>query len=177
MVQKVAIVDSVTSALSGQDATPATDLEEANLRVDSWGNLHALLHMESAASTPEPLQSNRDITVLASAARTAAVDSSDFTNVNHRGVVVTVDVTADPSTAAVTFTIQGKDVESSSYYTLLASAALATVDITTDLVVYPGCIAVANRVANLPLPRIWRVSVTVADAESFTYSVGASLVV
>ncbi len=174
MVQKLAVIDSVQSALAVP--SPSADGTEANLRVDSFGNLHSIVHGESAASTPEPLQSNTDITILASAARTAAVDTADFTNINHRGVVVVVDVTADPASAAVTFTIQGKDTLSSSYYTLLVSAALATVDVTTDLVVYPGCLAVTNRVANLPLPRIWRVSITVGNSNSFTYSVGASLI-
>ncbi len=173
MVQKLAVVDSVQSALATPN--PSADGAEANLRVDSFGNAHVILHGESAASTPEPLQSNTDITVLASAARTAAVDTSDFTNTNHRGVTVVVDVTVDPASAAVTFTIQGKDTLSGSYYTLLASAALAAVA-TTDLVVYPGCVAVTNRVANLPLPRIWRVSITVGNSNSFTYSVGASLI-
>ncbi len=173
MVQKLAVIDSVQTVLGVPN--PSADGTEANLRVDSFGNLHSIVHGESAASTPEPLQSNTDITVLASAARTAALDSSDFTNTNHRGLVVVVDVTADPSSAAVTFTLQGKDTLSSSYYTLLVSTALAAVA-TTDLVVYPGCIAVANRVANLPLPRIWRVSITVGNSNSFTYSVGASLI-
>ncbi len=173
MVQKLAVIDSVQSALAAPN--PSADDSEANLRVDSFGNLHTVLHGENAASTPEPLQSNTDITVLTSAARTALVTGSDITNTNHRGVVVVLDVSLDPSTASITLTIQGKDTESSSYYDLLVGAAVAATG-TTDYTVYPGCIAVANAVANLPLPRVFRVNMAVADAESMTYSIGASLV-
>jgi len=173
VVQKLAVVDSVQSALAAPN--PNADGSEANLRVDSFGNTHVVLHGESAASTPEPLQSNTDITVLASAARTTLQTGSDITNTNHRGIVVVLDVTLDPAAASITVTIQGKDTESSSYYTLLAGAAVAATG-TTAYTVYPGCIAVANSVANLPVPRIFRVNVAVADADSMTYSIGASLI-
>ena len=78
----------------------------------------------SAASTYEDAQSNRDITLLASAARTASINSSDITNVNHRGVTVVIEATAATLTPSVVFTIQGKDAVSGVYYTLLASAAV-----------------------------------------------------
>ena len=114
----------------------------------------------------------RQFQVLPSAARTAAVNSADFTNPGGaKGLRVWVKVTVDPAAAAVTFTIQGK-TQQGDYYTLLASAALAAVA-TTTLVIHPDIAASANVNALNVLPHTWRVAVTVADADSFTYSVGA----
>jgi len=172
MAQKIAQVDSVTSAIAAPD--PSADGSEAPLRVDSFGNLHITPHTESAASTPEPLQNVKDIQVFASTAYAATQNSSDFTNVNHRGVTVMIDATVEVDTASVVFTIQGKDAVSGAYYDLLASAAITAIG-DTVLHVMPGAIAVANSVANLPLPRVWRVRAVHADADALTYSVGASL--
>jgi len=119
--------------------------------------------------------SNLELTVLASAARTASVNSSDLSNFNCRGVHIIIDVTADPAAASLTFTLQGKDAVSGKYYTLLTSAAIAAVG-TTVLAVYPGITAAANVSAANILPKTWRVSVTAADTDSITYSVGAVLV-
>jgi len=113
-------------------------------------------------------------TLLASAARTALVNTADQKNRRWRGVKVVIDITVDPAAAAVTFTLQGKDPTSGKYYTILASAALAAVA-TTVLTVYPGLVAAANLTANDVLPHEWRLAVTVADTDSMTYSVGATL--
>ena len=88
---------------------------------------------------------------------------------------MTIDITAIVSTPLVTVTIQGKDPISGKYYTILASAALAAAA-TTVLRVYPGLVAVANLTVNDVMPRHWRVSVTVGDADSATYSIGASMI-
>lgn len=114
------------------------------------------------------------VALLASAARTAAVNTADQANMGNRGVRIVIDVTVDPAAAAVTYTIEGKDPISGKYYTILASAALAAVA-TTTLTVFPGATAAANTVANNYLPAVWRVAVTVADTDSFTYSVNAEL--
>ena len=112
------------------------------------------------------------VTVLASAARTATVSSADQNNVGYSGLHVVIDATVDPGTASVTFTVEGKDPVSGEYYTLLASAAVASVS-TTVLRVFPGATAAANTVANDGIPSVWRVTATHADAESITYSVAA----
>ncbi len=126
-------------------------------------------------STWDRRRGNTDITVLASAARTASVNSADLTNYNARGLHLVIDVTAVTATPSITVTIQGKDALSGQYYTVLASAAITAVG-TTVLRVYPGLTAAANAVANDILPRTWRVSVTNADADSITYSIGASVI-
>lgn len=113
--------------------------------------------------------------VLASAARTASIDSADFRNPSGRGLALVIDVTAIAATPSITVTIQGKDPVSGKYYTLLASAAITTVS-TTVLRVYPGLTAAANLAANDVLPEIWRASVAHGDADSITYSIGACVI-
>jgi hypothetical protein len=115
------------------------------------------------------------LSVLASAARTASVDSADMTNWNWRGGHIVIDVTAVAATPSIVVTVQGKDNVSGKYYTILASAAITGTG-TTVLRVYPGVAAVANLAISDVLPRTWRVSVVAADADSITYSVGASQV-
>lgn len=117
---------------------------------------------------------NTTMSVLASAARTASVNSSDFRNRHHRGVRVHINVTADPASASVTFTVQGKDSITGDYYTLLASAAVAAVG-DTYLLIYPGATAASNAAVNLALPPYWRVSAAAADSDSLTYEVTAEL--
>lgn len=112
---------------------------------------------------------------LPSAARTAAItDPQQIETTGYRGLRAVVDITTYGGAGSLTLTIQGYDPVSGKWYTLLASAALAAAA-TTDLVVYPGCVAVANRLANTPLPRTVRVTVAVGDATSHTYSVGLQL--
>jgi hypothetical protein len=115
-----------------------------------------------------------DITLFASAARTATANGSDINNLRFRGAHIVIDVTAASATPSVVFTVQGKDAVSGKYYTILASAAITGTG-TTTLRVFPGATAAANTVANDFLPRTWRIIATHADTDSITYSVGASL--
>lgn len=127
--------------------------------------------------TIEPQKSNTDtnasLTVLA-AQGTGTINSADQTNTNGRGLQVVINITAITA-GSVTVTIQGKDIVSGVYYTLLVSAALATTG-TTILNVYPGLTAAANTVANGTLPRTWRISSVVATGP-VTATVGASVIV
>lgn len=113
-------------------------------------------------------------TLFASAARTATVNGDDITNLGWRGAHIVIDVTAIDATPSVVFTVQGKDRVSGKYYTILASAAITGTG-TTVLRIYPDLTAAANTVVNDVLPECFRVIATHADADSITYSVGASL--
>jgi hypothetical protein len=113
--------------------------------------------------------------LLASAARTATLSSDEQLNSYARGVEVIVDMTVDGGTDTVTVTIEGKDPASGKFYTILASTALTAVA-TTVLRVYPGLVVAANATANDVLPKVWRVTCTHSGVQSFTYSVGANLV-
>lgn len=124
------------------------------------------------ATATRGLQPNSNVTVFASAARTASVNSADQSNPAGRGLTLVIDVTAITATPSVTFTIKGLDPASGKYYLILASAAIVAVG-TTVLRVYPGLVEVANVKANLPMPLVWRLEAVHADADSITYSVGA----
>lgn len=119
---------------------------------------------------------NQCVTLLASAARTATTATADQSNNDYRGVHVIIDVTADPASASVVATIQGKDELSGTYYTILTSAAIAAVG-TTVLRVFPGATAATNVTANDVLPSTWRVNFAHADSDSITYSAAAQMVV
>ena len=116
---------------------------------------------------------NIEATLLASAARTATASSADQTNYNGRGALIVIDVTSITATPSLVVTVEAKDALSGKYVTLLTSAAITTVS-TVQLAVYPGVTAAANLAVSMILPRTWRVTVTAADADSATYSVGAS---
>lgn len=118
---------------------------------------------------------NVDATIFASAAQTLTQIGADQSNLGARGIKVVLDMTI-VGTGSVTLTIQGKDAASGKYYTLLAGAAVIT-NVTNVYEVYPGIAAVANAAANATLPRTWRILVTANNANSATYSVGASLIV
>jgi len=112
---------------------------------------------------------------LASAARTATVSSADIANDNGRGLHVILDATLDPAAASVVLTIEGKDPASGKYYTLLTSADVNSVStnvyrIGADLTASP------NLIVKDFVPKTFRITVTHADADSFTYSVGYALV-
>ncbi len=120
-------------------------------------------------------RANTEETLLASAARTASADSADFTNFNAKGAHFIIDVSAIAATPSIVVTIQGKDPVSNEYYDILIGMAITAVG-TTVLKVYPGIGQIVNGAASDILPRIFRVSVANADADSITYSIGAVLV-
>lgn len=117
---------------------------------------------------------NVDATLLASAARTTTQTVADQTNYNGRGVTVTLDVTVI-GTGSITLEIDGKDTASGKYVALLTGVAV-TANGTTQYTVYPGVTAAANAAVSMILPRTWRVVVTANNANSVTYSVGASTI-
>jgi len=112
-------------------------------------------------------------TVLASAARTASVNSVEYTTLAAKGLHLVIDITAYTA-GNITVTVEGYDVTSGKYYTILASAALSAAA-TTVLKVYPGLTAAGNLVASDVLPVRWRVKVAAGDTTSITYSIGASV--
>jgi ABC-type proline/glycine betaine transport system substrate-binding protein len=117
---------------------------------------------------------NAEGTALASAARTASVSSVDIANNAGKGLHIIFDVTA-VATSDVKVKVEGKDPASGKYYTILEGASVTT--ITTNIYkVYPGLTAAANLVASDILPKTIRLTVTHANANSTTYSVGYSLI-
>lgn len=119
--------------------------------------------------------------VLASAARTATVNSDAYTDAHAEAVHVIVNVTALAATPSVVPKIQGRDPASGGWYDVLVGAAITDVTVGTPpsmtvLKVGPGIGAAAGGSASDVLPDTWRVRMEHADTDSITYSVGAVIV-
>lgn len=122
------------------------------------------------------LINNQDLTLLTFAAAAAGtVHSTDQINNSGKGLNCVVDITIATTTSLV-LTIEGKDIASGKYYTILTSAALSSVA-TTLLSVFPGLTAATNTVASAILPRIWRVTAVITGGSSaLTGTVGACVI-
>lgn len=117
----------------------------------------------------------RKVRLLASAARTAALTVSKQETPNIEKLIVFIDVTASAATPSVTFTIRGYKPNPDGVddtYDILASAAVTGVG-NTVLKVSPGITAAANAAVADNMPGEWDINITVADADSLTYSVSA----
>lgn len=156
---------AVPAAVASADAASGSGILETS---------HALFN----GTTFDRARGNLDTgALITGAAAAAGVNLADQSNVNGRGLQLTIDVTAiTGTTPSLTVTIQGKDTASGKYFTLLASAALTGVG-TTVLRVYPGLVAAANLTANDILSRTWRVVTVIAGTTpAVTYTVGASVI-
>lgn len=125
-------------------------------------------------------ESNHDTSALITLTTqgAGAVSGSDQKNINSRGVLVGINITALAGTSpTVTVTIQGKDAASGQYYTLLQSAAISATGFTL-LTLYPGAPSTANVSSPQVLPATWRVIATVAGTDpAATATVGASVII
>ncbi|MAH46760.1 hypothetical protein CMI37_13105 [Candidatus Pacearchaeota archaeon] len=123
-------------------------------------------------------RNNEEVTLLASAARSATTTSDDQTNYNAVGVVLMVDVTLDPAAASVTPRIQAIHPVSGDYFNLWVAGAAITATGNFLYVLYPGNTDGGQLTDKdtVPIPRQWRLQMTHADADSITYSVGASYI-
>ena len=126
-------------------------------------------------ATYDRIRTNLNQTILASAARVATVSSATFINYNGKGLKLFIDATAITATPSVTFAIEAIDPISGIATALLTSVAITAISHTV-LTLYPGITVAANVSAADILPRSWRVTATHADADSITYSVGASVI-
>lgn len=121
---------------------------------------------------------NTEVTILASAARTASTQSSDITNENGLAAIIALSVTALSSTPSITLRILWKDPISGVYGFLNATPTAVTA---TGLYLYqlgPGCVSSGGSIVQTTaavLPRTWAVYVEHADSDSITYSVAANI--
>lgn len=112
--------------------------------------------------------------ILASAARTATPTIDTFrTRPGARDLLVIVDVTAVTSTPSTVFTILGYDPVSGKTWTVLASAAIATVQ-TLVLRVSPELTGSANLIAKDIVPAYFTITAVHGNANSMTYTIGYS---
>jgi len=121
---------------------------------------------------------NQDMTLLASAARTATTNSAPQTNQNARGVLVYLNVTAASGTGGLRLAVQAQDPVSGNYININLLPTAVTATGLTAYLIYPGSSQAGNltQATAALLPRSWRVQVTANDSSSYTYSVGASLI-
>jgi len=114
------------------------------------------------------------VTLFASAARTATPTPAEFQPGRAGHLLVVIDVTAIVSTPSVTPQIQFFDEASGKWQTTLQGAAIATVS-TVSLWVGPGTSNASNLVVNNPLPERMRVNMVHGNGNSATYTVGVHL--
>jgi hypothetical protein len=114
--------------------------------------------------------------IYASLARTATPTAVEFAVPRGtRALRVVLDATAVTATPAVTTTIDAFDSTSGKWINLLTSAAVATVT-TNTYTIGAGITAAANVAASMALADRIRITCTHGDADSITYSVGATFV-
>lgn len=117
-----------------------------------------------------------DFTIFPSAARTATASSGVYVNTDGwRGIRIYIDVTADPASASIVYSVEVKDPVSGDWKSILDSAAVTGVTTgPTILDVYPGSAAVTNVVADRHIGKAFRITRTAGNSDSITDSVGAT---
>lgn len=125
-------------------------------------------------------RNNTEGTLLASAARTVSTPSPNQTNFNAIGVIITLDITANPGgteTLTLSFAPISPVTGSASYHAiqLVTQSALNAI---YRLTIYPGANATpdvsANQNAFRPavVPKTWVATIVHSGAGSWTYSLG-----
>jgi hypothetical protein len=110
----------------------------------------------------------------AGAPATVTLDTDGFTGLR---VGVDLQTLTGGSSPTVTVTIKGVDPCRGTTYTLLASTALASAGVLTQLIVDPRIAASANAIAQLPLPARVQIVVTLGGTQgsNTTFGVSATL--
>jgi len=128
-------------------------------------------------TTWDRVRNNEEITLLASAARTAQTDSADQVNYNHQGMILFVDVTVDAAAGAITPNIAVKDPVSGTAKVIWTAAAAIAATGQFVYMLLPGAADAGSYTEQkeLAVPRDWFFRMTVADADSLTYSVSCCM--
>ena len=114
--------------------------------------------------------------IYASAARTATPTALQFAvPAGTRAIRVVLDATAVTATPDVVLKIDALDSTSGKFVNLLTGASVATVS-TMPYTVGLGVTAAANVAAAAPLADQLKITCTHGDADSITYSVGATFI-
>ena len=128
--------------------------------------------------TWDRVRNNQEIVLLASAARTATLQSADIVNYNGSGLILFLDVSAIDATPTITLSLQIKDSISGNYFTIWTAAAGVSTVVSRAYLFTPGGAAGSyTEAVNLRLARTWRLNVAHTDADSITYSVSAVVLV
>lgn len=129
------------------------------------------------------VRNNAEATALAFAARTAEANSGNITNYNHRGIIVYLDVTVASGTGGLQIKIESIDPTTNNRHQLNVTPTAITAVARHSYELSPGgSTAAPGGTGNLTqrtagsLPRTFRITVSVGDASSYTYSVGYHLI-
>lgn len=160
-----------------------TDGQQAALQCDSGARLIVVspsgsnFRVQPDGGTAPNTNFNTPTLIQLTAQAAGSGNSADQTNGTGRGLHLAINISTITGTSpTLTVTIQGKDPGSSTYYTILASAALTASGLTI-LRVYPGLTAAANTFANDIIPYQWRVAWAVGGTgAAVTAVVTASIV-
>lgn len=170
-------VISIVHGASGNDGT----VDTGGFVIDQTSNSR-ILYVNTKTfngSTWDRQRNNEEVTLLASAARTAQTDSTDQTNFNAKGIMIILDITIDAVSVGLTPSILMKDPVSGKDVIIWTAAAAATAVGTDIYLIYPGVLAAdfnGTEAVSIALPRTWVLRIAVADADEATYSVGASYI-
>lgn len=126
-------------------------------------------------TTWDRLRDNEEVTLLASAARSASNEAASRTLYNRKGLILWLRITAVPGVDTVQLAVQFWNNAESEWVTHLSDAATASTG-NRVIVVYPGVTATTGIItafSNSPMPRRYRGIVTHVGAGSFTYSMFA----
>jgi hypothetical protein len=130
-------------------------------------------------STFDRARNNLSGTSLASASRTSTANSGIFTNYNHRGIVLILNVTTASGTGGLQVQIQTYDFIGAVYKAINTAPTAVTTTGQYVYMLYPGVDSTnSNNAQNVSqvLPQQFRVSVTHGDSSSYTYSVSYQMI-
>jgi len=124
-------------------------------------------------------RNNFSESILASAARTATIISSTFTNFNARSMIVELNITAAPTVETLTFAVQYRSpVATTDFLTYGATSADADTGKHIVIIDPSGGADVPNAQqtvrSDIPAGQSYRVVVTHSASGSWTYSVGVT---
>lgn len=120
---------------------------------------------------------NKSETIFPSAARTAAPTSVVVDNIDWRGVILCLDVTAAAATPSITPQITARN-EAGEWQAIWTAASAVTGTGDYEYCIYPGASGGNfTEVDGVPLPREIRIEVAHADADSITYSLRAHWII
>lgn len=123
-------------------------------------------------------RNNEELTLLASAARTAETPSPLQTNYNGQGLIIFVDWTVETDTVTLTPRLEIQDSISGDYFTIwTAAAGLTAIGHAVYLFVPGGAAGSYTEAVNLRIARDWRFVMGVGDTDEATYSVSAVVLV
>lgn len=133
-------------------------------RVQAWFDTSGRLTVRRAKDQISPLPS---------AARTATTSSAAQTFYAIKGLQIFLKVTAITATPSITLSVECQNPVDGSYFTLCTFGAVTSVS-DNLYQIYPGLASSGNSYNGL-VSRVFRITVTHADADSITYSVGLSI--